>query len=335
MKKAIFFNNDGENMIPKVYSQKIKKMLFSELDFYPEVISASKMAEHSNATKNADYIFSTWGMPHLTEDDIKTYFPNLKVVFYGAGSVQGFAKEFLNCGVKVSSAWVANGVPVAEYTVAQIILSNKGFFRSSMRMKKMRDYNKEISNSLPCNYDVNVGLIGMGTIGSRVAGMLKAYNMNVYVYDIFLTEEKAKEAGVTKAELPFIFENCQTISNHLANNPQTVGMLNYDLFKKMLPNATFINTGRGAQIVEPDLIRALKEEPMRTAILDVTDPEPINEKNYEFYELENVIITPHIAGSMQNECFRMAEYMYDELKLYEKGLPMKYEVTLKMLETMA
>ncbi|MFR1477023.1 MAG: NAD(P)-dependent oxidoreductase [Hydrogeniiclostridium mannosilyticum] len=68
----------------------------------------------------------------------------------------------------------------------------------------------------------------------------------------------------------------QTISNHLANNPQTAGMLNYGLFRRMKPNATFINTGRGAQVVEADLVRA-EEEPGRTALLDVTDPvEPVD-----------------------------------------------------------
>ena len=67
---------------------------------------------------DTEFIFSTWGMPKFTEDEIKKYLPSLRAVFYGAGSVQSFARPFLNCGVKVFSAWAANAVPVAEYTVA-------------------------------------------------------------------------------------------------------------------------------------------------------------------------------------------------------------------------
>ena len=67
----------------------------------------------------------------MTEDQIAEYFPNLKAVFYGAGSVQGFARPFLKSGVKVFSAWAANAVPVAEYTLSQILLANKGFFQTS------------------------------------------------------------------------------------------------------------------------------------------------------------------------------------------------------------
>ena len=95
------------------------------------------------------------------------------------------------------------------------------------------------------------------------------------------------------------------------------------------------STGRGAQVVEKDLIRALREKPSRTALLDVTWPEPINDQNKELYELDNIFITPHIAGSLNNECFRMSEYMLGELKRAESGLPLEYGVTLEMLETMA
>ena len=64
----------------------------------------------------------------LTEEQIAEYLPSLKAVFYAAGSVQAFARPFLNRGIQVFSAWAANAVPVAEYTVAQIILAGKGFY---------------------------------------------------------------------------------------------------------------------------------------------------------------------------------------------------------------
>ncbi len=334
-KKAVFLNQDGRKNVDLVYSKEVVNELGQIVDLCPEIISANDLESKKNITSKAEYVFSTWGMLSLTKKQIAEYFPKLKKVFYAAGSVQYFARPFLESGIEVSSAWVANGVPVAEYTVAQIVLANKGFFGSINDVKKNHATSRRITDTFPCNYNVNVGLIGMGTIGSRVAKMLHSYKMNVYVYDIFMSDERAAEYGVTKADLPFIFKNCQTVSNHLANNEKTIGMLNYDLFSLMPDNATFINTGRGAQVVEKDLIRALREKPSRTALLDVTWPEPINDHNKELYELDNIFITPHIAGSLNNECFRMSEYMLGELKRAESGLPLEYGVTLEMLETMA
>ena len=111
-------------------------------------------------------------------------------------------------------------------------------------------------------------------------------------------------------------------------------MLNYGLFSKMRENAVFINTGRGAQVVEDDLVRALSERADLTAILDVTYPEPAP-LSHPFYTLQNCFMTPHIAGSLGGEVVRMAEYMADELELYIGGNNCRYEVSIKMLETMA
>lgn len=285
--------------------------------------------------KATEYVFSTWGMPTFTEEEIKRCLPSLKAVFYGAGTVQAFARPFLNCGIKVFSAWAANAVPVAEYTVAQIVLANKGFFSSS-RLAKTGDRKaaSQCFHSYPGNYDVKIGIIGAGMIGKLVIDMLKRYNLEVLVFDPFLPDEKADELEVKKASLETVFKECQVVSNHLANNEQTKGMLDGRLFESMLPFATFINTGRGAQVVEKDLIEVLKNRPDLTALLDVTFPEP-PESDSEFYTLPNCILTPHIAGSAGNEVHRMGEYMKEEYKKFIQDEPCKYEVTSEMLKTMA
>ena len=110
-------------------------------------------------------------------------------------------------------------------------------------------------------------------------------------------------------------------------------MINYAHFSLVKGNGVFINTGRDAQVVEDDLIRALKEKPEWTAVLDVTHPEPPKEDS-ELYTMENVFLTPHVAGSAGDECFRMGEYMIEEAKRYLNDEVLLYEVTLKMLETM-
>ena len=171
-------------------------------------------------------------------------------------------------------------------------------------------------------------------IGKLVINMLKSYNVQVLVFDPFLPDGKAEELGVTKVSLEEIFAQCQVVSNHLANNEQTKGMLNKALFQKMLPYATFLNTGRGAQVVESDLIEVLKQREDLTAVLDVTFPEP-PQADSEFYTLDNCILTPHIAGSSGNEVQRMGEYMNQEYENLIKNKPCKYEVTLDMLKTMA
>lgn len=301
-----------------------------------EVVYTKEQVLSSPETfKNTKFIYSTWGMPIFTEEEIKEYLPSLKAVFYGAGSVQNFARPFLNCGVKVFSAWAANAVPVAEYTVAQIVLANKGFFQSS-RIFKTQGFGdaRGLFNSYTGNYEVKVGIIGAGMIGKLVIQMLKSYNLEVFAFDPFLPDEKAEELGVKKVSLETLFKECQVVSNHLADNEQTKGMLNKSLFEKMLPFATFINTGRGAQVVEDDLINVLKNRPDLTALLDVTFPEP-PEKGSEFYTLENCILTPHIAGSAGNEVRRMGEYMKEEYKKFINNEHCLYEVSLEMLKTMA
>ena len=171
-------------------------------------------------------------------------------------------------------------------------------------------------------------------IGSLVCRMLKAYDVEVLVYDPFASDEKLADLGAKRATLDEIFSQCQTISCHIANLPSTVGMLTYEHFSRMKPNATFVNTGRGAQVVEPDLIRALKEVPTRTALLDVTFPEP-PEADSPFWTMDNVFLTPHLAGSLGQEVARMGAYMAEEYSRGAAGEAPKWEVSLKMLETMA
>ena len=282
--------------------------------------------------KDAEIIFSTWGMPTLTEAQIAQYLPRLQCVFYAAGSVQTFARPFFARGVRIFSAWAANAVPVAEYTVAQIVLANKGFFAQARDMKIHQPAPR--STAYLGNYAQSVGLIGCGMIGSLVAQMLKSYALDVYVYDPYLSPEKATALGVTPCALDRLFEQCTVVSNHLPNNQETRGMLTYAQFSRMRPYAAFLNTGRGAQVVEPDLIRVLGERPDLTAILDVTDPEPPVQDS-PLYSLPNCILTPHIAGSLGNEVWRMSAYMADEFALYASGKPTRYEVTGQMLATMA
>ena len=319
----------------RVYTPETWKLLKETAGLEETIYSSEDILANPDAFLDVDFLFSTWGMPSMDEDQIRRIFPNVKCLFYAAGSVQGFARPFLNCGIKVFSAWGANGVPVAEYTLAQILLANTGYFHT---FAAMSSGNPELAHQLapnfPGNYDVSVGIIGAGMIGKMVIELLKKFKINVMAYSIDLTDEKAAQMGVKNSTIEEIFAGCQVVSNHLANLPQTVGMLKKEHFASMLPYATFINTGRGAQVVEADMIEVLTQRPDLFAVLDVTDPEPPVE-NSPLYSLHNCIITPHIAGSLGNEVHRMSQYMVTEFNHYMQGEPCQYEVTLEMLQWMA
>ena len=328
---AIYFGEQFHDL-ERVYAKHIRERIARSFDIAPKFFAWKDLGQ--TELSSVKYIFATWGMPPLSEQEIKRYFPKLECVFYAAGSVQAFARPFLHCGVKIFSGWLANAVPVIEYTVAQIVLAGKGFYSLLDKTKQNWAEGAEYKNHFKGNYNLDIGILGDGAIGGGVIQKLKEYDYNVFVFSITMSGERAKELGVHLATLDEIFERCDIISNHLANNAQTQRIIDSALLHKMKPYSTFINTGRGAQVDEAALIDVLEKNQTITAVLDVTDPEP-PEKNSKFYTLPNVYLTPHIAGSIGNEVQRMAEYMAEEAECFLKHKTLKYEVTEKMLEYMA
>ena len=331
MDKAIFLCGNERN-VRNVYGaasiDKIKRHY--ALDGY--VYSAEDLIENDFSEVKA--IFSTWGMPQITGEQIEKHFPALEAVYYAAGSVQSFARPFIERSVRVISAWQANAVPVVEYAVSQILLANKGFYQLIGKTRK--DYREaaQFFKGYKGNFGAKVGILGDGAIGSCVIDELLRYKLDVYVFSITMTEQVAKQKGVRLSTLDEIFSECDVISNHLANNKQTEKMISRELLFKMRDYSTFINTGRGAQVDEQALIEVMESNPTLTAVLDVTYPEP-PKKDSKLYSLDNVFLTPHIAGSAGDEVRRMAEYVADECERFKTGEPLRYEVTAKMLETMA
>ena len=331
MKRAIFFC-DGPRY-DSVYPQYIKDEIKKDWQITDRLYRTEDVGVEDLSDVVA--IFSTWGTPKLTEEEIKKHLPALKYVFYAAGSVQQFARPYMSCGVRVFSAWQANAVPVAEYSVAQIILATKGFFSLYPRTKlEPREEMVEVKRNFKGNYGARVGILGDGAIGSLVIKELRRYKLDLWVFSITMTEERARELGVRLASLEEIFSECDVISNHLANNEQTKGIINKKLIDSMRPYTTFINTGRGAQVDEAALAEKLASDKTIAAALDVTFPEP-PEADSPLLKLDNVTLTPHIAGSDGLEVERMSQYMIDEARRILHGESPLYEVSLEMLKTMA
>lgn len=318
----------------RVYTNQIRLQLSQKYNLHSVVLNKNNLNENKEAAIGCEYIFSTWGMEHFTKEEIKKYFPNVKCLFYAAGSVQGFAKEFLECGIRVYSAWRANAIPVAEYTYAQIILATKGFYRAERKARWLFHSSAVYAGKCGGNYAAKIGIIGVGGIGSLVAKKLMANDVEVYYYDPFLSSEAASSLGIKKASLEELFSSCDVITNHLANKEELKGVLSVKLFASMKPFATFINTGRGGQVDEKGLALAMKKIKTRTAVLDVTSKEPIPPLG-RLARRKNIIITPHIAGSIGREVVRMAQYMIDEAEREQNGEQPLHEVTMEMLATMA
>ena len=331
MKIALF--GTSEIQFSKVYTPEVLKKLGEYGELSPK-INQKNIDEHSEWLKDCEIAFSTWGMPKFTKEEIKKYLPSLKAVFYSAGTVQYFAKPFLESGIKVYSAFAANAVPVAEFTFAQISLASKGFFQSAKYYRTLPAYSHRHANASPGNFGCKVGLVGLGAIGQMVAERLMELDVEVFAYDPFVSEDRANELGVKLIDLETLFSECDIISNHLANKKELENVFNASLFRRMKKRATFINTGRGAQVNEFALARHLLCHPSQTFIADVIKNELFPYACPLFW-CPNAILTPHIAGSTGNEPQRMAYYMMEEMEKFTSGEATKYEVTLEGLERMA
>jgi phosphoglycerate dehydrogenase-like enzyme len=272
-----------------------------------------------------EVIFSTWGMPQLDKDMLDRL-PNLKVVFYAAGSVKSFVTdESWKRGVRIFSAAHINAIPVAEFTVARIILGLKHTER--LRVRTFTDWAAAdpVKQRMQGNFRSRVGLISYGSIARLVRERLSTFDHEVWVYDPFLTEEQASEAGVRLAGLEEIFRECHAVSLHTPLLSQTVGLICGEHFAAMREGAIFINTSRGAVIREAEMSEVLHSRPDLTAYLDVLESEPPQSEN-ALFSLPNVHVTPHIAGSMGHECERMAVAIFEAFRKVQAGEPSDLEV---------
>lgn len=332
MSKIAFFCND-KLMFNEVFNAGRKEKIEKMAEIYPALITSENFEEHAGHLKDLEIIFSTWGMPFLSEKELDKL-PELRAVFYAAGSVKGFAQPLLKKNITVVSAWTANAVPVAEFTVAQILLATKGYYKNIRESKSFQGRKNHPPFRGKGNFGEIIALIGCGAIARKLIELLKNFELKIIVHDPCLKQEEAAWLGVEKVSLEHAFSKAYVVSNHVPNLPSLKGMFNLSLFEKMRKHATFINTARGTQVMEKDLIAVLKKRPDLTALLDVTDPEP-PERESELYTLPNVYLTSHIAGSLGDEMVRPADYCIEEFLRWKAGQPLRYAVTMEMLKIMA
>ena len=322
--KAAFFTDTPSN-VDYVYAKGRREQVAGITELYPEIITDANFEQHLPALHDLDVIFSTWGMFPLTEKQLDGL-PALKAVFYGAGATDHFARVFLQRGIKVISAWQANAIPVAEFATAQILLSLKGFFRNTREFKSREKWTRATEGAFvgPGVFEEKVALIGAGAIAQKTRELLARHDIEVIVIP---SRQEKRTISLEEA-----FKTAFVISNHLPNREDNQGVIKGRHFRLMRPGAVFINTGRGAQVDETEMIAVLKERPDLTVLLDVTWPEP-PETDSDLYRLPNVHLSSHIAGSIGNEVVRMADFVIADYQRFVAGEPLQYEVTESMLMT--
>jgi phosphoglycerate dehydrogenase-like enzyme len=279
-----------------------------------------------------DILLSSWGGPKLDEAFLQAS-PRLQLVLYAAGSIRGLVTpEFWARRIPICSAWAANAIPVTEFTLSQILFSLKHGWKYVFAVKRLGAYPPR--EPVPRANHTTVGLVSLGMIGRQVAERLKTFDLRVLAYDPFVGEDDARRLGVTLRPLDDLFRESDVVSLHTPWLKETERMIRGAHFRAMKPGATFINTARGAIVDEAEMIEVLQQRPDIFAVLDVTYPEPPRPGS-PLYSLPNVVLTPHIAGSMSGECRRMARFMIEELDRYLAGEPLRWQVTEEMACRMA
>ena len=315
-----------------IYGSDEQAAIAGRVKLLGEPLTRQQCGTHPDRLGSVELIFSGWGAPVMDEKFLAAA-PKLKAVFYGAGSIRGFVTDaFWKRGVIVTSAYAANAIPVVEYTLAVILLSLKHFWRHAFAAKSRNQSSR--STPAPGAYRSTVGVVSLGMIGRQVCERLRAHDVRVLACDPFATPAQAAALNVELCPLEEVFRRADVVTLHTPWLKETEGLITGTHFAAMKPGATFINTARGAVVRETEMIAVLQRRPDLQAVLDVTYPEPPKPES-PFYTLPNVIITPHIAGSMDNECRRMGHFMVEELGRYLAGQPLKWQITQELAAKLA
>jgi phosphoglycerate dehydrogenase-like enzyme len=156
--------------------------------------------------------------------------------------------------------------------------------------------------------------------------LLRSFDLPVLAYDPYLTAREEAELEVQAVPLDELFRRSDVVSLHTPLLAETEGMITGAHLAAMKHGATFINTARGSIVRQDELIEVARRRPDLPFVLDVVEPEPPLPDS-PLYSLENVLLTPHIAGSVGAECRRLGRYMVEELERYLAGKPLRWVVT--------
>lgn len=320
-----------ENRRANVYGPLQIRELEKLVQIAPRVHTKESILEDPADLAEAEIILGSWHLPVIDASFLKLA-PKLKAIFYAAGSVRYFVTDALwEHGIRVTACSKAIGITVAEFALGQILLSLKTTWQHNARLRQNKNWERD---PFPGIYESTVGLVSLGTVAQHLVKLLHSFNVNLIAYDPVIPPEQAREMGVELCPLEEVFRRSDVVSVHAPWLPQTERMIRGRHLEQMRPNSTLINTSRGAVIAEDEMIEVLRRRPDLYALLDVTHPEP-PQADSPLYELPNVLLTPHLAGSNWNECRRLAVMVGKDLENYLNGLPLTGEITREMMPHIA
>ncbi|MEV4197877.1 hydroxyacid dehydrogenase [Micromonospora globbae] len=286
------------------------------------------------ALAEAQILVTGWGSPRLGPQ-VLARAPQLAAVAHAGGSV----KPYLDAacwarGIAVCTAASVNALPVAEYTLAMILLAGKGAFQVT-RLYQQRRAPVDLLDEFPRigNYRRRVGIVGASRIGRRVIDLLRAFDVAVAVHDPYLDDAGARDLGVQSLSLDELMCWSEVLSLHAPAIPETRHMIDARRLALLPDGATLINTARGS-LVDQDALVAELTTGRLAAVLDVTVPEVLPADS-PLYHLPNVVLTPHLAGAMGNELHRLGDWVADEVERFVQGRPFAAPVRVEDLDRMA
>jgi len=241
---------------------------------------------------------------HLNKDRLKV------LSKYGVGLDRIDVETAKNLGIQISSCAGINSKSVAEHVFALLLSSAKNL-EEAIASVRLYSWDRPIGFDLK---DKNLLIIGFGNIGKELYTRAKAFEMNIAIYDPL-----AKAASDVKVfeELNQAYKWAQIVSLHCPLIDSTRGLIRSSLLKSN-HNVTLINTARGGLVVEEDIIEALKTGHLQSYLADVINEEPIT-KSCLLPQLENALVTPHIASRTKDNILKQAEMslnnMYKGLNL--------------------
>ena len=282
-----------------------------------------------------EILITSWGCPPI-DAAIIDQLPRLQLIAHLAGSVKGFLDDVVwRRGIRVTNAVAANAIPVAEYTLAAILFANKRVFQLNQFYRRYKENRAPWTREAPevGNYNKSVGIVGASHVGRLVIDYLKPFDLRVLLYDPYVTPLAARELGATKVGLSELLSGSDVVSLHAPLLKDTQHMIGARELSLMRDHTTLINTARGGLIDQDALLTELGKGRL-FAVLDTTDPEVLPPDS-PFYQLPNVFLTPHIAGSLGDETQRLTDYIVAEVERFSTDRALKHLVRREQLARLA
>ena len=240
-------------------------------------------------------------------------------------------------GVVVMNTPDVNTISAAEHTVGLMLALSRNIPRGHCRMRKGQWNRHSLVGSELRNK--TLGIIGLGKIGREVMKRCRSFNMKILGYDPYVTEDQFQLDELEIVDLDTLVEKADYITLHVPITDYTRNLFDYEMLCKMKPSARIVNVARGGIINELDLVRALKDEMISGAAIDVFETEPLD-KNSPLIKAPKVVLTPHLGASTSEAkegvsvtiCEQVRDYLLDENLTNAINIPFNDFVKLKEMQ---